>query len=111
MSSYSVEDLIDKFNQRKLKNKKATPYSIFLEVNGTKIYSDMKIQLGGRPNLPDVRLKFKEVWNMTSVPEKSKYESAALRLGYLPLSSKFSRDNTSLRNRIDERLRKIQESK
>lgn len=102
MSSYSVEYLIEKFSQRQLKSKQPTPYSIFLEVNSSKIYSDLKRETGKRPNLPDVRLKFRHEWDFTSPTEKSKYETAAIRLGYIPRTPKIIRNNppATFKNRI-----------
>lgn len=107
MSSYTVEELVNKFDQRKLKSKRPSPYSIFIEVNGSEIFSKLKIEIGKKPGLFDVRIRFKQVWDSLPPNEKSKYESAAIRLGYILPQFKSNRIN-NFKNTINNKIAKIQ---
>ena len=111
MSSPTVEGYIKTFQERKLQKKKPTPYNVFLEVNSASIYQNLKTTLGTRPKLGDVRTEFKNYWDMTSPSDKSSYEEAAIALGYVPPTSRFSRNDKTTRTSLAERLKMLREER
>ena len=109
MSFNTIEEYIKIFQERKLKNKNPNPYNVFIEVNSSTIYNNLKIKLGVRPKIGDLRREFKNSWDILSPNDKSNYEEAALSLGYISPSSILKRNNTINSNSLIEKLKVIRD--
>lgn len=105
----SSEQYIKIFQERRLKRKKPTPYNVFLEVNSSSIYHDLKTKLGTKPKIGDVRTEFRNSWNITSPSDRLPYEEAALSLGYIPPVSRIQR--TAPIKSLSERLKQLRLNK
>lgn len=110
MSSITVEEIISKYQTNKTSNRVPTPHSLFITVNGGAIYQLLKQQFGRRPTLLETRTAFSSEWKNISIDDLNLYNEAASRLGYTPKNFNFNREQSTLKARINARLKELQSS-
>lgn len=106
MSNSLVQQITKMYNERNKREKMITPYSVFLKVNGTEIYNEVKSKSLSRPKVSEVRVEYRKKWDSLSVSEKKEYEDSAASMGYVKPTLNLEPRRKFLDRRIEKMNKK-----
>uniref|UniRef100_A0A6C0BC26 Uncharacterized protein n=1 Tax=viral metagenome TaxID=1070528 RepID=A0A6C0BC26_9ZZZZ len=108
MSFPNIDDIIDKFKNGIRKNRRVSPYSLFLNYTVDEVINNIKEETGLKPSFKEYLPIVQSNWNSLDEQIKNIYLDAASILGYNKRIPIGDRNPNIVRIRLEKQMQRLQ---